>query len=99
MGTRSDVSRWGPLVIGRRQVLQAPRFSESRKMVHSGTAEPGPSASTEEIKMEDIYRKCWSGYMIKAFTDGRGDHRVDRKPLWLIMFLPCNIYELRPMKP
>ena len=36
--------------------------------------------------MEDVYRKCYSCHMMKAFIDGRGVHRTrdfdNRKPLW-----------------
>ena len=42
---------------------------------HSSTAEPVPSASTREIKMKDVYRKCCSCHMMKAFIDVRGVQR------------------------
>ena len=75
------------------RVIAEPMKNDLRKVIsdaemrfHSGTAEPVPSASTEEIKMEDVYRKCYSCHMMKAFIDGRGVHRKrdfdNRKPLW-----------------
>ena len=68
-------------------------ISDAEKRFHSGTAEPGPSASTEEIKMKDVYRKCCSCHMMKAFTDGRDIHRVYSKPQWCCF--SCNSLQKR----
>ena len=68
-------------------------ISDAEKRFHSGTAEPGPSASTEEIKMKDVYRKCCSCHMMKAFTDGRDVHRVYSKPQWCCF--SCNSLQKR----
>ena len=51
----------GPMKNDLRKVL-----SDAEKRSPSGRAEPGPSASTEEIKMKDVYRKCCSCHMMKA---------------------------------